>query len=156
MPDHRFPSHGETFFLLPMFSDSWAERVRTPAPWDVDRLAGTFACPNAAPPRLYRLTSPIRALARTGFAIMGRGLISGRLFCHFPDGFREVMIYKGTMGTWEQATSDRQNAAPLELVSVFPSPLPVLGTWEQKWPTPMQENPRACGYPLPPPAGERD
>lgn len=86
---------------------------------------------------------------------MRRGLISGGFFSHFPDGFREAMIYKGTMGTWEQAMSDRQKAAPLEMASVFPSPPAVLGTWEQKWPIPMQENPRACGYPLPPPAGER-
>lgn len=87
---------------------------------------------------------------------MRRGLISGGLFSHFPDGFREAMIYKGTMGTWEQAMSDRQKAAPLECASVFPSHPADLGTWEQKWPIPMQENPRACGYPLPPPAGERD
>lgn len=59
------------------------------------------------------------------------------------------------MGTWEQAMSDRQIAAPLEGALLFPSPLQVLGTGEQKWPIPMQENPRACGYPLPHPAGER-
>jgi len=87
---------------------------------------------------------------------MRNGLVSGGLFSHFPDVFWEAMLYKGTMGTWEQAISNRQKAAPLELVSVFPSPLPVLGTWEQEWPIPMQENPRACGYPLPPPAGEGD
>lgn len=66
------------------------------------------------------------------------------------------MSYKGTMGTWEQAMSDRQKAAPLKCASLFPRHRTDLGTWEQKWPIPMQENPRACGYPLPPPAGERD
>lgn len=66
------------------------------------------------------------------------------------------MIYKGTMGTWEQAMSVRQKAVLLERMNLFPSPLALLGTWEQKWPIPMQENPRACGSPLPPPAGERD
>lgn len=65
------------------------------------------------------------------------------------------MIYKGTMGTWEQAMSNRQKAAPLECAILFPSHQADLGTWEQTWPIPMQENPRACGYPLPPPAGER-
>lgn len=83
-------------------------------------------------------------------------LISGGLFSDFSDGFREAMIYKGTMGTWEQALSDRRKAAPPELSSVFPSHRVDLGTWEQKWPIPMQENPRACGSPLPSPAGERD
>jgi hypothetical protein len=78
---------------------------------------------------------------------MQGGLIPDGLFSHFPDGFREAMIYKGTMGTREQAMSDRQKAAPLELASLFPSPLTVLGTWEQKLAIPMQENPRACGYP---------
>lgn len=87
---------------------------------------------------------------------MRRELISGGLFSHFPGGFREAMIYKGTMGTWEQAMSDTQKAAPLECASLFPSHRADLGTWEHKWPIPMQENPRACGHPLPPPAGERD
>lgn len=86
---------------------------------------------------------------------MRSGRIRGGLFSDFPNGFREAMIYKGTMGTWEQAMSDRQKAAPLELTRLFPSPLAILGTWEQKWRIPMQENPRACGFPLPPPAGER-
>jgi hypothetical protein len=87
---------------------------------------------------------------------MCRGLISGGLFPHFSDGFREAMIYKGTMGTWEQAMSGRQKTANPERESLFPSHRADLGTWEQKWPIPMQENPRACCYPLPPPAGERD
>lgn len=59
------------------------------------------------------------------------------------------------MGTWEQAISNRQKALCPEVASLFPSRLAGLGTWEQNWPIPMQENPRACGYPLPPPAGER-
>jgi hypothetical protein len=87
---------------------------------------------------------------------MRRELIASGLFSHFSDGFREAMIYKGTMGTWEQAISIRQKALLSEAASLFPSPLAVLGTWEQKLAIPMQENPRACGYPLPPPAGERD
>lgn len=87
---------------------------------------------------------------------MGRWLISGGLFSYFLDGFRETMIYKGTMGTWEQSISNRQKALLSEAASLFPSPLAVLGTWEQKLAIPMQENPRACGSPLPSPAGERD
>lgn len=69
---------------------------------------------------------------------MRRGLISGGLFSHFPGGFREAMIYKGTMGTWEQVMSDTQKAAPLECASLFPSHRADLGTWEQKWSIPMQ------------------
>lgn len=64
------------------------------------------------------------------------------------------MFGKGTMGTWEQAMSNGQKAAPPDFASVFPSHRAELGTWEQKWPIPMQENPRACGHPLLPPAGE--
>lgn len=121
---------------------------------EASRPAGAFAKPNAASPRFHGPASRFLALPVTRFFIMRRGRISGGLFSHFPDGFREGMFGKGTMGTWEQAMSDRQKAAPLERTSLFPSPLAVLGTWEQKWPIPMQENPRACGYPLPPPAGE--
>lgn len=59
------------------------------------------------------------------------------------------------MGTGEHAMSDRQEAEPLEGARLFPSHRVNLGTWEQKWPIPMQENPRACGCPLPRPTGER-
>ena len=65
------------------------------------------------------------------------------------------MNYKGTMGTWEQTISNRQKTLPLMAAFLFPSPQAVLGTWEQKWAIPMQENPRACGLPVPAPAGER-
>lgn len=142
--------------MFSAFSDGWAEAAGTGGQREASRTAGAFARPNAAPPRLHGLASPIRALSPTGFAIMRRGLISGRLFSHFSDGFREAVIYKGTMGTWEQGISNKQKALLSEAVSLFPSPLAVLGTWEQKLAIPMQENPRACGYPLPPPAGERD
>lgn len=43
-------------------------------------------------PFLHGLASPIRALLRAGIAIMRGGLISGGLFSHFPDGFREAML----------------------------------------------------------------
>ena len=151
----RRPSHRQVFFLLLRISGRLAGGSQTGGQREASRVAEAFARPNASPPRLHGLASPIRALSRTGFAIMRRGLISGGLFSHFPDGFREAMIYKGTMGTWEQAMSNRQKAAPLECASLFPSRWAALGTWEQKWPIPMQENPRACGSPLPPPAGER-
>lgn len=65
------------------------------------------------------------------------------------------MSYKGTMGTWEQSMSDRQNALTMEGARLFPRHRAALGTWEQKWAIPMQENPRAWGYPVPPPAVER-
>lgn len=126
----------------------WQEEVR--------RAAEALARPNAAQPHLHALASPIRALSRAGFAILRRGLIFGGIFSHFPDGYRDAMFSKGTMGTWEQAMSDRQKAAPLDWPRLFPSHRAALGTWEQKWPIPMQENPRACGRPMPPPAGERD
>ena len=77
-----------------------------------------------------------------------------RIKFHLANGFWQAMFCKGTLGTWEQAISDRQKASPLKVASLFPAHLATLGTWEQNWPIPMQENPRACGYPLPPPAGE--
>lgn len=151
---HPFPSTG--FFLAsPHFRTAGrriADRGQREARW----TAGAFARPNAAPPRLHGLASPIRALSRAGFAIMCRGLISGGLFSHFSDGFPQAIIYKGTMGPWEQTIPNRQKAAAPEGARLFPSYRADLGTWEQKWPIPMQENPRACGYPLPPPAGKRD
>lgn len=153
---NRCPSHRQVFFLLSAFSDRWSEATGIGEQIEAVRAAGAFARRNTAPHRLHSLASPIWALSRRGFAIMHGGLISGGIFSHFPDGFLEAMIYKGTMGTREQAMSDRQKAAPPERASLFPSPLTVLGTWEQKWPIPRQENPRACGSPLPPPAGGRD
>jgi len=50
--------------------------------------------------------------------------------------------------------SNRQKSLLLDGEILFPSHRAVLGTWEQKWPIPMQENARACGNPLPAPAGE--
>lgn len=126
----------------------WLAQRSHPGGW-------VFVRPNAALPLLHRPASPIRALSRAGFAITGRGRISGGLFSRFPDSSREAMFCQGTMGTWEQAMSDRQKAAPLEGADLFPSSRAALGTWEQNWPIPMQENPRACGSPVPAPAGER-
>ena len=95
------------------------------------------------------------------------GAIAGRVCDHAPGpDFRRInfpfnglhsgsYVYKGTMGTWEQALSDRQKALRLRGASLFPSLRADLGTWEQKRPIPMQEIPRACGSPVPPPAGER-
>ena len=114
-----------------------------------------FARRKAAPPRVHGLASPIRALSQTGFAIMRRGRIFGGLISHLTEGFREAMFYKGTMGTWEQAISNKQKALPLRGARLFPSRWAALGTWEQKWQIPMQENPRACGHPMPASAGER-
>lgn len=59
------------------------------------------------------------------------------------------MILKGTLGTWEQVISNRHRAVLLVGAILFPAGAAMLGTWEQKWPIPMQENPRACGIPLP-------
>jgi len=150
------PLSSAGFFLLIRISGWLAGGSQTGGQREASRVAGGFARPNAAPPCLHGLASPIRALSRAGFAIMRRGLISGGIFSRFPNGFQEAMFGKGTMGTWEQAMSNRQKAKPLELASLFPRRPADLGTWEQKWPIPMQENPRACGHPLPPPAGERD
>lgn len=114
-----------------------------------------FRRPDGARPRLHRPRLPILMPSRGGFPIASIGGFSGRIFPHFPDGFPELMYYKGTMGTWEQTMSGRQKAAPLEGARLFPGHRAALGTWEQKWRIPMLENPRACGYPVPPPAGER-
>ena len=148
------PTIGRFYFRSSPISDGWPVAARTGEPGEASRSAGAFACSTAAPPRLHSLASPIRAHPLAGFAIMCRVRIFGGLFCEFTDGFREAMIYKGTMGTWEQAMSDRQKASPLEAASLFPSHRATLGTWEQKRPIPMQENPRACGHPVPRPAGE--
>ena len=78
----------------------------------------------------------------------------GGIFFHFPDGFWEAMIYKGTMGRWEQTISNRQRALLSEGVSLFPRRLAGLGTGEQKMPIPTLEDPRSCGSTLLPPAGE--
>lgn len=64
------------------------------------------------------------------------------------------MIYQGTMGTWEQAMSIRQKALALESKNLFPSRRAFLGTWEQTSPIFMEQNPRACGYPMPLPTIE--
>jgi hypothetical protein len=109
-------------------------------------------CPLRLPPGL---ASPILGLSQGGFAIGCVALLSGRIFYHFPNGFRQAIIYKGTVGTWEHTMSNRQNALRWEIESVFPSRRVVWGTWEQKSPIPAKENPRACGYPVPRPAGER-
>ena len=139
------------FFLVLRISERLAQ---TGGQRDASRAAGGFARPNAAPPRLHGLASTSRALSRAVFAIMRRGRIFGGLFSHLPNSFREALFYKGTMGTWEQAMSNRQKAEPLEGASLFPSHRAALGTREQKWPIPMQENPRACGIPVPPPAAD--
>lgn len=67
----------------------------------------------------------------------------------FSNSSWEAMFFKGTMGTWEHIMSNRQKTSPLEGAILFPSDWAALGTWEQKSPIPMQENPRACGYPVP-------
>jgi hypothetical protein len=112
-------------------------------------------------PAKYRTASPyglgglIRAHLRTGFATTRTVRFSGRIFSYFRDCASGAMNCKGTVGTWEQSLSNRQNALPLRGASLFPRRRAVSGTWEQKWPIPMQENPRACGHPVPPPAGGR-
>ena len=145
------PSHRRVFFLFPAFSrggaDRWAEWGQLPS-WG-------FRPPKRCATSLRLPCQPDPGAIACRVCDHGPGLIFGGLISHFPNGIREAMIYKGTMGTWEQAMSNRQKAELLEGVSLFPSYRAALGTWEQKWPIPMQENPRACGDPVPPPAVER-
>ena len=143
------------FFSAERLPDGWAGAAGMGRQREASRSAGAFARRRDAPPRVHGPASPIRALSRAGFAAMCLGRISGGLISQLTDGIREALFDKGTMGTWEQARSDRQKASPLRAASLFPSIRADSGTWEQKWPIPMQENPRACGSPVPPPAVER-
>ena len=154
VPDHC-PSHWQVFFLFSAFPVGWAETALAGRQRDASRAAGGLARPNAAPPRLHCLASTIRALSRAGFENLRRGRIRAGLFSQFSDSSRSAMFVKGTMGTWEQAMSKRQRSARLDGANLFPDLRAAPGTWEQVWAIPMQENPRACGCPLPPPAGER-
>ena len=113
-----------------------ASELPGPSPVQTPRPLASMALP-ARSGRYREPDPPSRA----------EGCFAEHYFSHFPHSFRVAMGYKGTMGTWEQAMSDRPKAAPLELASLFPSHLAVLGTWEQKCPIPMHENRRACGSP---------
>ena len=145
------PHTGRFFSCSPRFP----EAAQTGGQSGASGPAGGFARPNAAPPRLHCLASTIRALSRAGFENLRRGRIRAGLFSQFSDSSRSAMFVKGTMGTWEQAMSKRQRSARLDGANLFPDLRAAPGTWEQVWAIPMQENPRACGCPLPPPAGER-
>jgi hypothetical protein len=113
------------------------------------RPAGVFASPNAAPIAWHGHGRGKGAKADGGFAIWRSGAVSSRLFFHFGRCYRERMNYKGTMGTWEQAPANRQNALLWRGADLFPRIRGRLGTWEQNAPLPSLENPRACGIPLP-------
>lgn len=152
--DHS-PSHRRIFSLASDYFGGWAEAAGIGRPGEASRSTGASARSSTPPPRSTGLACPIRAQSWAGFRITRRVRISGRLFSHFLDSFRQAVIYKGTMGTREQAISDRQKTAPLAGLCLFPSQRTISGTWEHVWPIPMQENPRACGHPVPPPAGER-
>lgn len=152
---YRLLSHAQTFFWSSEYSNGWAKIAGTDRLIEASRATGDFDQPNATPSHFLRLASLIHGASRIWFAIRRRGRIISGLFFHFLCTFQKSMFYKGTMGTWEQSMSNRQKASPLEGANLFPSHRTVLGTWEQKWPIPKRENPRACGYPLPPPVGER-
>jgi hypothetical protein len=160
--------------------------VKSPEPWTGRHPAsssGEFSCsahftgagqgsqpmPGTARPagRLGSLPgrtqrrSPGTAMAAARAPGRWRGLRSGEvapfqpIIFHFGrcyPGANELQGNNGNMGT---STSKQANAARPG-ADLFPRVRGRLGTWEQNAPFPNVKNPRACGIPLPSPAGERN
>jgi len=151
----RCPPHRQIYFSLAAIFGQRPGEV-------ADRRAGRgqpsrwgFRQSNFVAAPLLLTSPPELGAFAVWFCDPAREAGKGPVFSHYASGIREAIFMAGTLGTWELGMSNRQNVGLSDEAIMFPSRQDALGTWEQKCPMPMAENPRACGSPLPPRSGDR-